>query len=167
MRGSPAVIAAARHPPARHPLAADACTARWGCDVLKLCAQLERELHEARSELTRLTIDRTEVVAQAQRRQGSANPSVLQAYREGFSDGTQDSKPPAHPPGTTAAPRTRRSAPPTRPPLPLQLWMREDLVFGDAALCAAALSPSSRSMPIYIPSARTGHPAGTIFMHTA
>jgi len=32
--------------------------------------------------------------------------------------------------------------------------MREDLVFGDAVLSAAALSPSSRSMPIYIPGAR-------------
>ena len=124
-----------------------------------MCAQLEGALREAHGELARLTFDRGEVIAQAQRRQGSANPSVLEAYREGFSDGTQDSKPHADPPGT-AAPRAFRSAPPTLVPLPLQLWMREDLVFGDAALCASALSPSSRSMPIYIPSARERHPAG-------
>ena len=137
-------------------MAVDAHAARWACDVPNVYAQLELKLLEAQSELARLTFDRTEVIAQAQRRQGSANPSVLQAYREGFSDGTQDSKPPAHPPGT-AAPRARRSASLTLVPLPVQLWMREDLVFGDTALSAAALSPSSRSMPIYIPSARTGH----------
>ena len=135
----------------------DAHAARWVCDVLNVCAQLEIELLEAQSEPARLTFDRTEVIAQAQRRQGSANPSVLQAYREGFSDGTQDAKPPANPPGAAAI-RARRSAPLTVLPHPLQLWMREDLVFGDAALSAAALSPSSRSMPIYIPSARGGNP---------
>ena len=63
-----------------------------------MCAQLEGALHEANGELARLTFDRGEVIAQAQRRQGSANPSVLEAYREGFSDGTQDSRPPAQPP---------------------------------------------------------------------
>ena len=117
-----------------------------------MCAQLEGALREANGELARLTFDRGEVIAQAQRRQGSANPSVLEAYREGFSDGTQDSRPPAQ-----RRPLRSPQRIPTLLPLPLQLWMREDLVFGDAALCAAALSPSSRSMPIYIPSARTGH----------
>ena len=131
-----------------------------------VCAQLEAALLEAHGELARLTFDRSEVFAQAQRRQGSANPSVLEAYREGFSDGTQDSKPPADPPGTAAL-RARRSASLTLVPLPVQLWIREDLVFGDTALSAAALSPSSRSMPIYIPSAR--HPLihAEPFMHLA
>ena len=52
--------------------------------------QLEGALLEARAKVARLTFDRDELVAQAQRRQATADPAVLAQYREGFSDGTQE-----------------------------------------------------------------------------
>ena len=59
-------------------------------------AQLEGALLEAKAESAQLQLDRDDMLAQAQRRQGSADPSVLSRYREGFSDGTQANSLPAH-----------------------------------------------------------------------